>query len=164
MRPVWTLAGAGALTLFAAILMSLRLDREHSPMVEGEPMIEAGRAVYIAEGCIHCHSQYVRPVGLDDALWGPVTSPGEALAQKPVLIGNRRQGPDLANVGLRRSPDWNRRHLIDPRAVSPGSRMPAYAHLFEADGARGEALLAYLDQLRPALKDGSGTVLYESNP
>ncbi|HEX6862462.1 MAG TPA: cbb3-type cytochrome c oxidase subunit II, partial [Thermoanaerobaculia bacterium] len=30
-----------------------------------------GRAVYVQEGCIHCHSQYVRPGTHDVSWWGP---------------------------------------------------------------------------------------------
>jgi cytochrome c oxidase cbb3-type subunit 2 len=109
-----------------------------------------GREVYIAEGCIHCHSQYVRPhVPLDVERWGPATELAKLLAERPPLPGNRRQGPDLANVGNRRSAEWNRLHLREPRVTSPGSRMPAYAHLFAAGGddSDGEALVAYLASL-----------------
>lgn len=106
-----------------------------------------GRAVYIAEGCIHCHSQYVRPrVASEVVNWGPAATLEATLAAAPPLLGNRRQGPDLARVGNRRSPEWNRLHLLAPGAVSPGSRMPSYAHLFSGDG-RGEALVAYLASL-----------------
>jgi cytochrome c oxidase cbb3-type subunit 2 len=108
-----------------------------------------GRSVYIAEGCIHCHSQYVRPVGKDTILWGAETSVERAFAQEPVLIGNRRQGPDLANLALRRPREWNRLHLIDPQSLMPGSRMPRYAYLFEKGDLRGPTLLDYLDQLKP---------------
>jgi cytochrome c oxidase cbb3-type subunit 2 len=111
--------------------------------------VALGRSVYIAEGCIHCHSQYVRPVGSDEALWGRGTSVERALAQQPVLIGNRRQGPDLANVTLRRPREWNRLHLIDPQSLMPASRMPKYDYLFEENDPRGPALLDYLDQLKP---------------
>lgn len=114
--------------------------------------IALGREVYIAQGCIHCHSQYVRPVGQDAALWGAPTPVDAALAQEPVLIGNRRQGPDLANVALRRPREWNRLHLIDPQSLMPGSRMPKYTYLFKADDPRGPALLDYLDQLKPEVK------------
>ncbi|HRE82925.1 MAG TPA: cbb3-type cytochrome c oxidase subunit II [Opitutaceae bacterium] len=114
--------------------------------------IRDGREVYIAEGCIHCHSQYVREqVPLEVLNWGPATSLTESLAGSPPLFGTRRQGPDLARVGNRRSPEWNRLHLIKPQSVSPGSRMPAYAHLFENGDTRGPALLAYLASL------GAGT-------
>lgn len=101
-----------------------------------------GRLVYLSEGCIHCHSRYTRPGSQDESIWGPAPDPKAVLAEKPVLIGNRRQGPDLANVGARRSEAWLKAHFIDPRAFSPGSTMPSYAHLFE-DG-RGDDLVRYL--------------------
>ncbi len=109
--------------------------------------IARGREIYVSEGCIHCHSQYVRPGTADTESWGPAVPLAETLAAAPPLLGNRRQGPDLATVGSRRSPEWNRLHLIAPRAVSPGSRMPAYAHLFRGEDAPGEALVAYLASL-----------------
>jgi len=101
-----------------------------------------GHRVYLAEGCIHCHSQYVRPGSPDEAVWGSARAVDEALAGTPVLIGNRRQGPDLATVGARRSAAWLRAHFLNPQQLVPGSSMPSYAPLF-ADG-RGEALIAYL--------------------
>jgi cytochrome c oxidase cbb3-type subunit 2 len=85
----------------------------------------------------------VRPRTHDVEWWGPYREPDE----RPVLIGNRRQGPDLLNVGLRRSEQWERLHLIDPRAVSPGSRMPSYEHLFAAGDSRGDDLIEYLGSL-----------------
>lgn len=115
--------------------------------VDIDALVRRGREVYIAEGCIHCHSQYVRPQGRDADLWGP---PGEdALAASgsdgPPLYGNRRQGPDLSNAGLRRSPAWHALHLRAPSKLVPGSRMPSYEHLFA--GRRGDALVAYLASL-----------------
>lgn len=112
-----------------------------------EDPISPGRQVYVAEGCINCHSQYVRPETRDAGRWGPLRPLAEALESSPPLLGNRRQGPDLQNVANRRSRAWQRLHLQDPRAITPGSRMPGYAHLFAGDGARGEALLDYLDSL-----------------
>lgn len=110
--------------------------------------IERGREVYIAEGCINCHSQYIRPkVAADVERWGPAAPLSDRLAAAPPLLGNRRQGPDLSNVGLRRSPAWNRLHLIAPRTISPGSDMPVYAHLFDTSDPRGPDLLAYLSSL-----------------
>jgi cytochrome c oxidase cbb3-type subunit 2 len=107
-----------------------------------------GREVYIGEGCIHCHSQFIRPRHATEVqLWGPATQAHEALAGTPPLIGTRRQGPDLSQIGNRRSPEWNRLHLIAPREISPGSRMPSYEHLFAPGSQRGDALVAYLASL-----------------
>lgn len=106
-----------------------------------------GRQVYISEGCMHCHSQFIRPGTRDEELWGAARDPEFSRQQAPALIGNRRQGPDLMNVGQRRIRDWQRLHLTTPRLVSPHSRMPSYAHLFAEGDPRGEALLDYLDSL-----------------
>jgi cytochrome c oxidase cbb3-type subunit 2 len=107
--------------------------------------VERGRRVYIAEGCINCHSQYVRPNTADVPMWGPVTSLEEIRRKQPPLIGNRRQGPDLSQVGARRSPLWLRIHFMNPRDVSYDSIMPRYDYLFR-DG-RGDDLVAYLVSL-----------------
>ncbi len=104
--------------------------------------IERGRRVYIAEGCIHCHSQYVRPASPDELLWGPHRP--LARSERPPLIGNRRQGPDLLNVGNRRSAAWQELHLRQPRMLAPGSRMPSYGHLFGRGSSQGPDLVAYL--------------------
>jgi cytochrome c oxidase cbb3-type subunit 2 len=108
--------------------------------------IERGRQVYISEGCINCHSQYVRPNSPDALMWGPVESIGELRHERPPLIGNRRQGPDLAEVGGRRSPLWLKAHFYDPPEVSGASIMPPFGFLF--DNRRGDDLVAYLQSLR----------------
>ncbi len=108
--------------------------------------VERGRQVYISEGCINCHSQYVRPGSPDVQMWGPAGNLEAIRHEHPPLIGNRREGPDLTNVGARRSRLWLRIHLIDPRAVSYGSIMPSYAYLFRDQ--RGDDLVAYLASLK----------------
>ncbi len=146
----WRAAILRRIALGAALLVGVSAlpSRGADTAVDADPLITRGREVYIAEGCIHCHSQFVRPRAPDDVeRWGPVTPLSDALSARPPLFGTRRQGPDLAHVGNRRSPAWNRLHLIAPHAVSPGSRMPSYAHLFAADEDRGEALIAYLASL-----------------
>ena len=98
--------------------------------------IQRGRKVYIAEGCINCHSQYIRPNTPDVLLWGPVQTLADLRAERPPLIGNRRQGPDLSNVALRRSPALAPRPLlIDPCAMSHDSIMPTFAYLFRESSA-----------------------------
>ena len=68
------------------------------------------------------------------------------LEERPVLFGNRRQGPDLLQVGLRRSRMWLELKLRDPQALHDRSAMPGYGYLFE-DG-RGEDLVAFLSRTR----------------
>jgi cytochrome c oxidase cbb3-type subunit 2 len=131
------------LTMALVVIPALISGRGKPELVSTS--IERGRTVYVAEGCIHCHSQYVRPIALDEATWGSAGKLDQALAGKLVLIGNRRQGPDLQHVGLRRSEAWLKIHFIEPRTLVPGSVMPSYAHLF--DDQRGDDLVAYLKSL-----------------
>lgn len=107
--------------------------------------VELGRRVYIGEGCVHCHSQYVRPGTLDEMRWGPAQEWETLMEGQPPLFGNRRQGPDLLRVANRRSRAWLEQHFRDPPSLSPRSSMPCYAHLF--DDERGPALIAYLNSL-----------------
>lgn len=53
------------------------------------------------------------------------------LFDSPVMIGSRRIGPDLANIGVRR-PDaaWHLTHLYKPKLTDAKSKMPSYSHLF----------------------------------
>ncbi len=111
---------------------------------------ERGRQVYIAEGCINCHSQYVRPNSADVLMWGPAETVEELRSQRPPLIGNRRQGPDLSEVGGRRSLLWLKAHFFNPREVSHASFMPSYGYLF-ADSTRGDDLVRYLSSLKSPL-------------
>jgi cytochrome c oxidase cbb3-type subunit 2 len=141
-RPVATLGGSAVVAT----------ARTRAGEMQSAVAVERGRGVYIAEGCLHCHSQYVRQAGIEPEVWGPWSSVQEA--GDPPLYGVRRQGPDLRNVGNRRSAAWHRLHLIDPRSVSPGSRMPAYAHLFSPDSRRGDDLVAYLTSLGAATATG----------
>ncbi len=136
-----------------AVLLALAAGVQHAlpwygreASTPGDTLVAQGRRVYIAEGCIHCHSQYVRPHSADVLLWGPAGDLQAIRRQQPPLIGNRRQGPDLSEVGSRRSALWLRMHFIEPRDVSYGSVMPSYAALFRDD--RGAALLAYLGSLQ----------------
>jgi mono/diheme cytochrome c family protein len=129
----------------AVVLITWKFPGNRLPASE---QVGLGLEVYLGEGCIHCHSQYRRPVGPDSALWGASTDTNAELdSQQPVVFGNRRQGPDLSNIGIRRSRDWNRIHLIDPQGIRSSSRMPAYPHLFTEDNVKGEALLDYLESL-----------------
>ena len=122
-----------------------RMARAHTAAAPLSP-VERGRQVYISEGCIHCHSQYVRPDSPDGLMWGPVEPVAQVRQEQPPLIGNRRQGPDLAEVGARRSPLWLKAHLYSPAEVSGASIMPSYAFLFRDQ--RGDDLVAYLASLR----------------
>jgi cytochrome c oxidase cbb3-type subunit 2 len=91
----------------------------------------AGRDVYVREGCYNCHSQMIRPFRSETERYGPFTTAGETVYDRPFQFGSKRTGPDLARVGGRYSDDWQRLHLTDPRALVPESNMPGYPWLEE---------------------------------
>lgn len=115
--------------------------------------LRLGREIYIAEGCWHCHSQFVRPVSNESARWGPVAKTEEYQneLQRPVMFGTRRVGPDLSREGGRRGNDWHAVHFFQPSMLSTGSPMPNYSWFF--DGApdkpnkRGLAIITYVQWL-----------------
>lgn len=113
--------------------------------------IREGRDIYIAEACWHCHSQYVRPVASEDVRFGPVsrTEQDNNTAQRPVLWGTRRVGPDLTYEGGLRSNDWHVAHFWDPASVSPGSVMPKYRWYFE----EGWRVMRRIDPKKAELAD-----------
>jgi len=98
-----------------------------------------GRAVYIANGCVYCHSQQPRDRGLAPDYsrnWGRASVPADYVYDKPHLLGTMRTGPDLFNIGARQpSKDWHLGHLYQPRAYVPESIMPAYPYLFRTKEA-----------------------------
>jgi cbb3-type cytochrome c oxidase subunit II len=115
--------------------------------------IGRGRDIYIAEGCWHCHSQFVRPVANEEFRYGPRSQSWEAMHDVPQLYGTRRIGPDLSREAGRRSDDWHLAHLWNPRTTVPGSIMPKYTWLFEQQGEnwvpteKATDLVAYLQYL-----------------
>ena len=84
-----------------------------APAEEGGPLFPSrepglaiqGRAVYVSLGCVSCHTQQVRPAGQGSDIargYGVRASVArDYVLQKPVLLGDRRIGPDLANYGAR---------------------------------------------------------------
>ena len=95
------------------------------------PLRLAGRDIYVREGCYGCHSQMVRPFRSETERYGPYSTAGESVYDRPFQFGSRRTGPDLARVGGRYSDEWHRLHLEDPRALVPESNMPGYPWLNE---------------------------------
>ncbi|WP_372024129.1 cytochrome-c oxidase, cbb3-type subunit II [Tistrella mobilis] len=95
------------------------------------PLELAGRDIYIREGCYTCHSQQVRPFRDEAERYGHYSLAAESKYDHPFQWGSKRTGPDLARVGGKYSNEWHVGHLIDPRALVPGSVMPTYAFLAE---------------------------------
>ena len=97
------------------------------------PLELAGRNIYVSEGCYLCHSQMIRALRDEVERYGHYSLAAESMYDHPFQWGSKRNGPDLARVGGKYSDDWHRDHLNDPRAVVPGSIMPAYPWLFTTD-------------------------------
>ncbi len=119
---------AGALVIFAIavavlVVVPYFLVAKAKPAPGLKPYTEQqlrGRAVYVANGCIYCHSQQPRdPSQAPDATrgWGRPSVAGDYAYDKPHLLGTMRTGPDLFNIGARQSSEaWHLGHLFQPRA------------------------------------------------
>jgi cytochrome c oxidase cbb3-type subunit 2 len=97
------------------------------------PLEQAGRDIYVREGCYTCHSQMIRPFRDEVERYGHYSLAAESMYDHPFQWGSKRTGPDLARVGGRYSDEWHVQHLKDPRSVVPESIMPTYAFLAETD-------------------------------
>jgi len=113
------------------------VGQEYPPRPPGAA--HQGEQVYRANGCYYCHSQQVRPAdfGTDVARgWGGRSGAVQSVAEDylyahPAMLGTRRVGPDLANVGLRHTNELEiLQHIYNPRALMRGSMMPSYRYLF----------------------------------
>lgn len=87
-----------------------------------------GRKLYIANGCVYCHSQSIRTID-----WGlgaeRIAQAGDYVGDRPILLGSARTGVDLSQAGGEHPDDWHIAHFINPRYVRPNSIMPAFAFL-----------------------------------
>lgn len=102
---------------------------------------DAGQRIYAANGCVYCHSQQVRPAYLSTDIQkglGPRrTVARDYIRSRPAFLGTMRTGPDLTNVGLRYTAEWQHRHLYEPAEVSKGSIMPAFRYLYRMQKIQG---------------------------
>lgn len=95
------------------------------------PLEQAGRDIYVREGCYTCHSQMIRPFRDEVERYGHYSLAAESMYDHPFQWGSKRTGPDLARVGGRYSDEWHVQHLKEPRSVVPESIMPSYSFLSE---------------------------------
>lgn len=112
-----------------------------------EPLELAGRDIYVREGCYACHSQQIRRLRAEVQRYGAYSEAGESVYDRPFQWGSKRTGPDLARVGGKYSDEWQRAHLLDPRALVPDSNMPAYPWL-EGEPLDGEDIAARMKVLQ----------------
>lgn len=100
-----------------------------------------GRQIFVREGCFYCHTQFTR---LQDRGYGPLVKAGDYVFEAPHQLGTARTGPDLTNEGGRYPSEWQKAHLIEPRAVKPGSIMPSFSYLTDRDM---NDLVAYIQSM-----------------
>ncbi|MCP2044449.1 cbb3-type cytochrome c oxidase subunit II [Pontibacter sp. HSC-36F09] len=154
------------LTILVAIMPAISNQNNNSPLPSEEPLSAAaleGKALYVANGCVACHTQQVRNLDMDK-VWGKRPSIAADYADEQrtdlwrntaTLMGTERTGPDLADVGNRQpSAEWNLLHLYQPRAVVAESIMPAYPWLFEekAELEEGDVEVPVPDAFRKGVK------------
>ena len=158
------------LTILVAIMPALNNQKNNAPLPNAEPLSAeavAGKNVYIANGCVGCHTQQVRNVAMD-AVWGdrPNIAADYADVKRTdffrntaTLMGTERTGPDLTNIGIRQpSKDWQLLHLYNPRSVVKASIMPAYPWMFEVKDkpSKNDVVVTVPDDYR---KDIHGSII-----
>jgi cbb3-type cytochrome c oxidase subunit II len=140
----------GSLLLLAAIVFMVvympwaTRTEEPSEIFRPRSAVEArGRLLYIANGCVYCHSQSIRTID-----WGlgaeRIAQAGDYIMDQPILLGSARTGPDLSQEGGEHPDDWHIAHFTNPRYTRTLSIMPAMAFLGQQNL---EDLTAYVQGL-----------------
>ena len=131
------------LTYVTVIMPALQNQNNNAPLPGSVPLAGdalAGKSVYVAEGCVGCHSQQVRNIEMDKVFGSRPGMPADYANLKRMnvwqntstVMGTERTGPDLTNIAERQSSkDWHLMHLFNPRSVVAQSIMPSYEWLFE---------------------------------
>lgn len=101
------------------------------------PLEQAGRDIYVREGCYGCHSQMIRTLRDEVERYGHYSLAAESMYDHPFQWGSKRTGPDLARVGGKYSDQWQADHLVNPRSLVPESIMPGYPWLASTPVAAG---------------------------
>lgn len=100
-----------------------------------------GRALYKANGCFYCHSQFVRS---SDWAVGLPSEAGDFFYSTPNFLGTERTGPTLGQLGGMRPTLWLTDHYVDPRKVEPRSIMPSFDWMSDAAIADLDAYVQHL--------------------
>lgn len=157
------LAGA-ALILMTTVFMTLGLSTltfQPTPSDIARPLTEKeekGRQIYMSNGCVYCHTQYVRPQDWTAAGGGKaarVAQAGDYVFQKTMLLGTERTGPDLSQEGGVHPDDWHKAHFKNPRYTSINSIMPQFSYLSDEET---DNLIAYVQSLGGKGADARTTV------
>jgi cytochrome c oxidase cbb3-type subunit 2 len=160
MTPLMATVGA-MLAFFSVVFVVVFLPTttfEPEPSENWRPLTELetqGRNVFLANGCIYCHSGFTRP---QDAfasqyyVYSRVSEPGdyEGQGETPNLFGTIRTGPDLSQSGGYHPDDWHYAHYTNARYTTPISIMPSFSFLSQDEIA---ALLAFTQSRGGKLAD-----------
>ena len=151
MKMTPTAVVVGSLLILAAVVFAVVIlpYADTSKTVESDifrPRTAAeatGRMIYIANGCVYCHSQSIRKVD-----WGlgaeRIAQAGDYIKDRPILLGSQRTGPDLSQEGGEHPDDWHMAHFVNPRYTRPMSLMPVFEFLGQDNI---QTLTAYVQSL-----------------
>ena len=127
----------GSLAILAAVVFvvvywpyATRVEQPSEIFRNRSAVEQSGRAIYIANGCVYCHSQSVRTIDWDLGS-ERIAQAGDYVADRPILLGSERTGVDLSQEGGEHPDDWHLAHFISPRYTRPNSIMPRFAFLGE---------------------------------
>ena len=135
MRMTPTVIIVGILALLIAITLTVvyhpYATRDMTPsdiFRQRSAVEEAGRIIYLKNGCVYCHSQAIRSID-----WGHgadrIAQSGDYVADEPIALGSQRTGVDLSQEGGEHPDDWHVAHFINPRYTRPSSIMPPFEWL-----------------------------------
>jgi cbb3-type cytochrome c oxidase subunit II len=133
MTPVVVIFGSlfilGAIVFMVVYVPYATYDETPSEIFRERTAEEAaGRKLYIANGCVYCHSQSIRAI--DMGLGAErIAQAGDYVQDRPILLGSQRTGVDLSQEGGEHPDDWHLAHFANPRYTRPLSIMPAFAYL-----------------------------------
>ena len=100
------------LTYVTVIMPALQNQNNNAPLPGSVPLAGdalAGKSVYVAEGCVGCHSQQVRNIEMDKVFGSRPGMPADYANLKRMniwqntstVMGTERTGPDLTNIAER---------------------------------------------------------------
>lgn len=156
MRMTVALIIIGGLIVFGAVLLisvilpwTTITDKPADTFRPRTDIEEAGRKIYVENGCTYCHTQFIRTIDWNHGAVRIARS-GDYIADRPHLLGTERTGPDLSQEGGERPDDWHLAHFTNPRFTRPESLMPAFEFL---GPEKIQALIAYKQSLGFQLAD-----------
>ena len=153
MTPLAVIVGS-LLILAAVVFVAVIMPNADTSKTQPTQLLRArsdeenkGRALYVQNGCVYCHSQSIRSID-----WGlgaaRIAQAGDYLYDRPILLGSERTGPDLSQEGGEHPDDWHTAHFTNPRFTRPLSIMPVFKFLGQE---KMDVLIRYVQGL--GLKD-----------